>query len=333
MKPFLSLLTSLLVTLSFSQQKLIAVKGNVTDAITTTLTDAIALAQPDDKIYLPGGYFSHTATIDKPVHIIGTGFQDGMNITGKTTINGNLTLSDLANGSKFEGFYLTDWFYSTTSISNITIKRCNMLGTAPAIGGATWNNTSIVNCVAREYVNLGELSYGVYGQNNTISNSFINRLVLAQYSTIKNCIIPGFVESCDNLTIQNNIFGKTSDCELVFGCSNITMEKNLVPILCTGYAGLGVISLVNPIAYNTSSAVFVDAPNFTFSPSSNFQLISASSGNNAGTDGTDIGIFGGSNPWKIGSLPIIPNIEQNNSYLDVQNQTFKLNVKVVPQTH
>lgn len=332
MKPFFSLLTSLFVTLSFSQQKLIAVKGNVTDAITTTLTDAIALAQPGDKIYLPGGYFSHTATIDKPVHIIGTGFQDGMNVTGKTTINGNLTLSDLANGSTFEGFYLTEWLVPSNTLSTITIKRCNILGITPAVLGNSLNNSTIINCVVRDYAMMGD-SQTIYGQNNIISNSFINRLILTQYSTIKNCIISAYIESCDNLTIQNNIFGKTSDCELVYGCSNITMEKNLVPILCTGYAGLGVISLVNPIAYNTISSVFVDAPNFTFSPSSNFQLISSSPGNNAGTDGTDIGIFGGSNPWKIGSLPIIPNIEQNNSYLDVQNQTFKLNVKVVPQTH
>jgi hypothetical protein len=332
MKPLFTLLTSLLVTLSFAQQKLIAVKGNATDAITTTLTDAIALAQPGDKIYLPGGYFSLTNPINKKVHIIGTGFQDGMNVTGKTTITGNIILESQADYSTFEGLYLSDWFINTSESNHITIKRCNMMGIAVNLG-TRWNHSLIVNCVAREYLAFGENSYGTFGQQNIVTNSFIGQLYRAQHSTIKNCIISVHISECDNVMVENNIFGKSGDCILVSGSSNIIFNNNIINSLCFANHGVGIVAENSTMQFFTFNSLFVNATDFVFNTTSDFQLINTSEGNNAGLDGTDVGVFGGSNPWKIGSLPIIPNIEQNNSYLDVQNETFKLNVKVVPQTH
>ena len=40
----------------------------------------------------------------------------------------------------------------------------------------------------------------------------------------------------------------------------------------------------------------------------NYRLKSTSLGHNAGTDGTDIGIYGGVFPWKDGSMPSNPHI-------------------------
>ena len=44
----------------------------------------------------------------------------------------------------------------------------------------------------------------------------------------------------------------------------------------------------------------------------NFHLRPGCLGKNAGTDGTDLGIYGGSFPWKNGSLPPNPHIQTKN---------------------
>jgi hypothetical protein len=332
MKTILLTFTFLLLgNLSFAQLKLIAIKGATTDTIATTLADAITLAQPNDKIYLPGGYFSFDSTLQKPLHIIGTGFQDGMNVFGRTIMSGNFNMSNLANGSIFEGLYMSDWFYSGASMSNVTFKRCDMKGVLNA-NGVAWSNCKVINCSVREVLYFGE---AVYGQNNVIENSIILNLNHAQYSTVSNSII-AFVHHCDNVLLKNNIFTIPVNCTDIFygTSSNIIMNNNMVLSACvgSGYGG-SILSESNTIGFNSIADVFVSAASFVFNPTYNFQLLAASPGNNAGTDGTDIGIFGGNYPWKVGSLPINPNIEQNNSYLDVLNEEFKLNVKVVPQTN
>ncbi|RAR51061.1 right-handed parallel beta-helix repeat-containing protein [Flavobacterium lacus] len=327
MKKLITLLTILFISSTFAQQRLIAIKGAVTDTIANTLEQAIEIAQTGDKIYLPGGYFTHTPVITKQVHIIGTGFQDGQNVTGKTTISGNLTLGAGANGSTFEGFYLTEYFIPTVAIENITIKRCNMLGVPPYY--STINNSYFINCVVRENLHLGTYELG---QGNYVLNSIVPYIAYTKNSTIKNCIISNSIGALDNVTVQDNIFGKTSDCLLLSVSSNITFVNNIIPQTClTGYSDSGIISEANLIGFGTINTLFVNATDFSFNPLFNFQLlpsILATSPNAA-----SCGIFSGDYPWKVGSLPIIPNIEQNNSYLDAQNQTFKLNVKVVPQTH
>lgn len=328
MKTILLTFTFLLLgNLSFAQLKLIAIKGAITDTIATTLADAIALAQPNDKIYLPGGYFSYAGVLEKPLHIIGTGFQDGMNVFGRTVINGDFSLNDLSNGSVFEGFYLAGNFVGY-NVSSITIKRCNFNGITE---NGTWNNCHFVNCVGRGNIYLGQGFVG-NGVSNLIENSIIYYVAYAQYSTFSNCIIEN-VHASDNVLLKNNVLYR-SDCEILSISTNVIMNNNLVLSGCigTGYNG-GILSESNTIGFNSIADVFVSAASFVFNPTYNFQLLAASPGNNAGTDGTNIGIFGGNYPWKVGSLPINPNIEQNNSYLDVLNEEFKLNVKVVPQTN
>lgn len=330
MKKLFTLLTLLFITATFAQQRLIAVKGTVTDAIAYTLTEAITVAQPGDKIYLPGGFYEHAPAINKQVHIIGTGFQDGQNVMGRTTINGSLTLNDQANGSTFEGFYLTDYFVPSGVLDDITFKRCNMGGTTN-VYGARFDNSNFINCVVREVLHFAQ-SGEQFGQSNIITNSFIKRIYRAQYSTIKNCIISLYLQQCDNMIVKNNIFDYTDDlCNIFYESGNMLLENNLIKTSCSSVDLPGVLSNINTIPYVSINSLFVNATDFSFNPLYNYQLqptIIATSPSAA-----ICGIFAGDYVWKLGSLPIIPNIEQNSSYLDVQAGQFKLNVKVVPQTH
>ena len=329
MKKLFTLLTILFITSTFGQQRLIAVKGTVTDAIANTLSQAIDIAQPGDKIYLPGGFYEHLPAINKQVHIIGTGFQDGQNVMGRTTINGSLTLNDQANGSTFEGFYLTDWFAPATDVSDITFKRCNMLGTLYQF---KFDNCIFTNCVVRECLHFGWDGTGTYGINNVITNSFIYRIYRAKYSEIKNCIIKLYLQQCDNVLVKNNVFDYTdTNCNIFYQSGNMLLENNLIKTSCSSVELPGVLSNINTIPYVAINDVFVNATDFSFNPLFNYRLkvdiIQAF------PTAVSAGVYVGTNPWKDGSLPIIPNIEQNSSYLDVQAGQFKLNVKVVPQTH
>jgi hypothetical protein len=72
--------------------------------------------------------------------------------------------------------------------------------------------------------------------------------------------------------------------------------------------------------------------NYTFSAFDDYRLLSTSPGHNAGTDGTDIGPFGGFNPFPsspIGGEPKIPQVKNmniNNTSLPL-NGNLNINVK------
>ncbi|WP_298153741.1 right-handed parallel beta-helix repeat-containing protein [Flavobacterium sp.] len=346
MKLLFSLLSAVLCISNITaQQKLIAIKGAATDAITTTLNDAIAIAQPGDKIYLPGGNFEYTGSLEKPVHIIGIGFQNGLHVDGNTIINGDFILNSEGSNSIFEGFYLSGYFRCGTQVTanNIVIKKCNFNGIAGSGNfDFSWTNCQITNCVARENLRFNFSPYwaGGYLNNSVISNSFIYTVFGLQNSIIKNCIVGSnfSINSCINLTLKNCIFSYYSGSgvggTVTTSSANLTFNNNVFYSGNSSTLGDGVLSNLSPLYYSSSATeVFVNAADFTFNPTFDFQLLPTFEGNNSGDDGTDIGIYGGQYPWKNGSLPISPNIEQNSSFLDVQNEQFKLRVKVVPQTN
>jgi hypothetical protein len=334
MKHLFTLLASFIISSIFAQQKLIAVKGTVTDAIATTLDQAITLAQPGDIIYLPGGFYGYAAPIEKKVHIIGTGFQDGQNVMGRTAINGSLTLGGGANGSIFEGLYLIEWFTQTGSCTsdNITVKRCSMKGTYP-VYNSSYINSHFINCAVRETLHLGE-HWTTMGQNNFIQNCIITNWVYrTNASTIENCLLLGILE-CTNTFVKKNIFYRNdASCEVFSSSTGLVLENNLFKANCySGYILNSTISTESgTTTYSELSDVFVNVPVttfFNFNPTYDYHLKSPFT-----TTPANVGIYAGDFPWKDGSLPIIPNIEKNESYLDVQNGVFKLKVKVVPQTH
>lgn len=343
MKKLFSLFTIAIVSVTVAQQKLIAIKGTTTDAIATTLDEAINIAQPNDKIYLPGGNFEFTGSLEKPIHIIGIGFQNGLHVDGNTVINGNIIINSAGSNSIFEGFHLTGYFQCgvEANCNNLLIKRCNFSGIYGSGNFAfSWTNCQIVNSVVRETLRFGFYGYpsvDIYPNNCSIKNCFIKRISNLTNSIVSNCIFvsASSVIGCSNSTFKNNIFASYDYFNNAYG-NAISYGSNGINFINNAVAaglGDGVISDLNNIVINNTNEVFVNATDFFFNPNFDFQLLSTFAGNNAGDDGTDVGIYGGQYPWKNGSLPISPNIEQNNSFLDVQNEQFKLRVKVVPQTN
>lgn len=78
----------------------------------------------------------------------------------------------------------------------------------------------------------------------------------------------------------------------------------------------------------------MNAPTAEFSYQYDFNLQIQSPGINAGTDGTDIGIYGGAFPWKEGSIPINPHIQTKTiSSTTDPSGNLPVNIKVMTQIH
>ena len=68
--------------------------------------------------------------------------------------------------------------------------------------------------------------------------------------------------------------------------------------------------------------------------SNDFHLNITSLGKNAGTDGTDIGIYGGAFPWKEGSIPTNPHFQKINIAPKTDNSgNLNVKIKVAAQDH
>lgn len=294
-----------------AQQPLIAIKGSVTDTIAFTLQQAIDIAQPNDKIYLPGGTYSLTDSIQKNVHIIGTGFDHQIErLLPVTIFTNNILIGSQSNGLIIEGVKINNDLRIFSY--NVSVKRCLIMNNL--ILGS--NNITIINVFVANKLTGANPTTGVnYNSFNIIvSNSLFCGIDFINNSTINNSIIgPHFgttaaVRSCHNLIITNTILSSLSiqtNPNFNHYSSNIVFQNSFQN---TGF--FNNFSLSIPLSYFNSDFSLIVSP-----------------------ETSNIGVYHGDFPWKDGGQPINPHILENNSFLDVQNEEFKLRVKVVPQTN
>jgi len=81
-----------------------------------------------------------------------------------------------------------------------------------------------------------------------------------------------------------------------------------------------------------ASSIFVKQSGTTFDYNHNYALKPTAPGKNAGDDGTDVGIYGSTNPYKTSALPSNPHI----SFKDIPastlpNGTIPLKIRVTAQ--
>jgi hypothetical protein len=279
----------------------------------TDLTTAYNDANAGDYIYIPGGNFSISVEIAKEIHFRGAGFHNTASVTtGTTNISGNITLAAGSSNSSFEGFYLFGDFTQNTTINNITVKYCNFNSFGNTVPNITINNSLILNCVSRANMHFGFT--GTEGTNNTVKNSYINCIAWTQNSMITNNISTSvgnqFIWESKNTIVKNNVI-LYANPGISSGSTNITFNNNIY------FANGGSISCTNCIYNNNYSYTAfrpyttVFANNFTtdnYQETVNYQILPTSPAKNGGDDGTDIGIYGGSTPWKDGAIPSNPRI-------------------------
>jgi hypothetical protein len=254
-----------------------------------------------------------------------------------------------ASGGMITGIYANSFsLIIHDTVSNYTINRCvfhnidigfNYGNTPPSnisisetiINNALYGGKSPLNVFVSKCF-IGALSNGnnycIYGENTVYdwqglvcnnciffsSNSGNSLLYLISNSTFQNCIF------IDNGT--SSIIGGT-----------INVFRNCLSNKSSGFL-TNVGTVLNCIFDQTLSSTFVNQQSNTFDIHDDYHLSPNSPGRNAGSDGTDIGIYGTVNPFKIGGIPFNPHVQlqQINTQTN-QNGDLPVNITVGAQDH
>lgn len=317
-KILLSILVVFMTTLSIFSQECIVVQegGNITVYYTNCLDQAIDEASDGAVIYLSGGYYSMcnpVTEIDKKLHFIGAGYHPSSTIaTGTTNIVSTIKLVPGADGTSITGIRFNDL---TASSDEITIWRCYFIKVETTGPCKDWViDECIFNVIngtsANKFINLqlsrsintvmtsGQTTHSVRYVNNS---DIFNNIFLSNSSYR--------FDYCNNNTISNNIF-YSHGSYFYYSSSYNTTYNNL---LSSTYNSLSSNdnfdsnSLLNQTLTN-HFVQYSNGDNFKFD--ANYRIKEGSVAKEYGTDGTDLGIYGTSEPYKDGAITFNPYIEQ-----------------------
>jgi len=339
MKLFIIAFAFVLCGLSaFAQNTVILQRGSDVIGQYNDFTQAVVTAAQDgDIIFINNSLNDATITIDKQLSIIGAGFwpNSTSNEPGYTQINCTLVFNNGSSGSFVTGIHFTNDVRITgsTSISGITFDRCRFNNLYLAYGGAdsfSSSNHIVRNC----YINylFGYLYSNYTVVNTIITNNIVRRVnSFNQLNIFTNNIFTGLDAGTSNFTFsntssctfQNNIIFNSHNSyncgtNFIFSSNNNVFSYNIF----IGFAGSGGTNNIFTNNFNNvdKESVFVNisypgtCPNtyFNFSYSYDYHLQPNCVGVGAGSDGTDIGIYGGTTPWKEQAYPINPRITNFN---------------------
>jgi hypothetical protein len=311
-------------------QNLIAVQNGGEPKFYQQVDDAIVNAQDGDTIYIPGGSWKVSQPINKTLHIIGVGHNPAFIQVGVYTyLTGTIYLQQGCSHGSLTGFYISESIRNDSSndtVTNFSISRCR-------IAGSMFLNYFFMGLISENVIegqvantfpslpknnlfsnNIFTSNVGYFGAGNNFKN---NLFLSPDYTawTFADCLFENniifsdrFVNPMSNCVFNNNLF--------VYNIS-FPIETN--------------IGSKNIVDQNPSS-VFVSQSGTAFKYDQNYQLVESSQGKNAGTDGTDVGIYGGIYPWKEGSIPFNPHFQEVKvSPQTDANGNLNVNIKVAAQ--
>jgi len=223
--------------------------------------------------------------VTKKLRIIGRGWYDvfGKNIS--TAISGTMTFSEGSDGSSLEGFEFD--FRVFINANDITVKR-NDLSYIRITNGHSGT------VIMQNYICADNDNYTlhIYTENEAFiaNNIIINK---DDYSNAS-----GIYATSDSVTINiihNIILGSYYSLS-VYG-SNHYVANNIL---------IGKISAKDYTGFH-NNLINVDL-NTVYDSNNWYKLKENSPAIGTGTNGTDIGIYGGSTPFVLGGYPSIPRI-------------------------
>lgn len=275
----------------------------------TTFAAAQAVATNGDTVYMHGSPFNYgTLNFTKQLVVIGTG-HNPQKQSPLVSFCDYVQFSTGSNGSKVIGMQIYQFSSNSDNVDNIGLYSCKITyrGYIPNYYCDNW---MIDGCV---FVYTAQcFSGGCYGSGFTFRNCFIGGALenfgncQNGYHYIDHCIFTrpsGDVFSNDYaFYVNNSIFYHIN----VPGNGMSATWANNLSYACNNNNFPGGTNQVNV------DPQFVNVPNTTvsWSYSYNFALQTASAGHNAGTDGTDLGLYGGFGDFDRDGTPRIPYIKQ-----------------------
>jgi hypothetical protein len=276
------------------------------------LREAYAAAANGATIYLSGGSFLVPVTIAKSIQVFGVGHNPNFSgATGQTLWSGDLTLEEGADGSHFEGLHITGRVVFTRDkrIDDVVIRRCRINGEI-SFASSTNNTNHSYNLLIAECILTFGSSHNLYNARNlTITNSILLSMNLNgfYFGTIANSLLlntSGYLLfTADNSILRNCVIAKSSGTMTV-STTNTSILNNVFFSVPSFPSGNNTI---------TNNYISVSRENFFVNQSGNILDYThdyhlQSPGQYVGTDGTQVGLYGGMHPFKEGSVPMIPHV-------------------------
>lgn len=331
-----------------AQNPRIVLQGAGAPQVFTAIEDALAAAQPNDKLYFSGGSFTTQPggiTVDMPLHWIGAGISpDSSNVTAITTLvtpdgNSNITFTSGAGGSSFTGIRFAPY---NGNAFNGTVVKYGTDGTDDAPQDMVFERCIFICWVILGTEELGAASSGTF--NECIFTGGVNGQGPSA-TTFTRCVFAQLVErfrpsglfidhsafllygitDCDNALVKNSVFYPNGNAQ---SQSSATWNNCLfgAPAITATASG------TNNIYDQTPSEIFVDQTDSYFQWTDDLHLSAGSPGINAADDGTNIGIYGSGSPAKAGAVPYNPHYSQ--AIIDAStnsNGELPVNIRVIAQ--
>jgi len=306
MKPLLLILSFFLLTLTVQSQKVITVDNRANSgADYTSLSEAVTNAFVGDTIQIhpSATAYGNTGNVNKRLHFVGLGHNPALSKYGEKAIVGGITFNGNCANSSVTGLqFSTITVSGPIDISGIRIINNRIISYVRASNSAAIQNWLIEgNLFDSAYVQpyadgwtvknniFDNGTYAIYNTNNTFS--FLNNLVILANGN--------FASACTDPIVNNNIFileGSTTD--VVLNNSTIVFNNNLTQ----NTTGFTVTAL------NGSSNLDNTSPGFAFTYANiadyyNNDYNVSGAAELAGTDGTDLGVFGANFNFDVDGRP------------------------------
>ena len=319
MKKLLFSFASLAITLTTNASVLTVNNTSTSAGQYTSVQTAITAAVAGDTIYVHGSATTYgDVTIDKRLVIIGAGYQlsgTQYNLPSKIEY---LTLN-LASGTIIKGMNILGIQDGGFVCNNITIER-NFISAFLYVSGSAWIiKNNFAGSIRLDYdsniIISNNIIAGVYGIMNSDKPSVLitNNIFLTQ--TVFYALTSATITN--NFFFEANFFLPTAGNPAI---NNVYRKNIFIHTVATNFMSLPAENL------NTVSPQFVSiipsATDILSAQNLDWHLLASSLGKVYGTDGTDIGIYGGTYPMpNTSGLCPIPQILN----VDIQNPNIPIN--------
>jgi hypothetical protein len=352
MKHLIALLCAftLSMTLLYGQAVITVQSGSVS-TFYTNLDSAVNNAPNGSTIYLPGGTFTPAGGalyINKPLNIIGVGhYPDSTVATGISMINGHILLLTGADGGSLQGVWVNNHVFFGQSAANCTVNgyyfsRCCFVGPFLMTFDSYYFNPNSLN------IHLSENVFYSWVHIGQVKNVLFSKNIFTSYLMYTN----------GQVVFRNNIFlldahgpcGSTPVFSEIHGATfydNIINHTGCYGLVGGGFTGNSFYNNIFPPTVTTLpgnstgtgnifgvpiDSIYVSHTYQTFNYNNDYSLKPTCVGKNAGSDNTDIGLYGTAYPYKPGAVPINPHIIQKTiaPSTDAQGH-LPVNIKVSAQ--
>jgi hypothetical protein len=289
------------MTAALNAQTISVVAPDNTTTLYTSLDTAIIKAAAGSTIYLSGGGFQikDETKITKKLTIIGIGHKaDNDNADGNTVVSGNFFFENGTSNSAVMGLYLSgnvNIADANVAVNNFLLRYCNV--NSVQVGNSNCQGVVINQNYLRNISNCSNSAV-------SFTNNVLHSIYRMDGGVIKNNVVRHSYEYYDsypfnyvsNSQISNNIL---IDPHNIHRGNNCIISNNMLNT-DWGDESYGTIKITGDW-----EDIF-EGPITGVNPVCNYHLKSAQ-GKNAGTDGTDVGIYGGTG-FSDAALPPGPRI-------------------------